>query len=67
MGGVHSTPNIHAIHVTVIVQCGESKSTCSWFCYHPHWQLNFIRFACKTDGKIFFLIFFICYFFYKYN
>ena len=65
MGGVLSAPNIHVIHVTIIVWCEELKPTCSRFCYYPCRQLNFVCFTCKTDGEIFLIysIFYICYFF----
>ena len=44
----------------------ELELVCSWFCYHAHWRLHSIFFACKVDDKLVFLIFFlICWFFFR--
>jgi hypothetical protein len=67
MGGLHSACDVHAFHLTIIVQYGESVVECSRFHYHAQWRHRSIRFTYETNGKIFYYYFhFLFVIFYKY-
>jgi len=38
--------------VAVIVWCRELNQGDSWFHYHTHRQIYYVRFECKMDGDI---------------